>query len=162
MSDLKPTPDDLDAAYAEIRKEPYVFTWAGREFSLPHLAELDFRLQMRIEEAQSLGAPELLALFDEMFGPEQAADFAKVTMPTGALFMLFERWLNYSGAKLGEDSASSGSSGSTGKSSRRTSGGTTGSASPKRSTAKKAAKRAPRKAVTVTPGEVLASPPANS
>lgn len=156
------TPDDLDAAYAEIRKAPYVFTWAGREFSLPHLAELDFRLQMKIEEAQSLDAKELLDLFDEMFGEQQAADFAKVTMPTGALFMLFERWLAHSGAKPGEDSASTGSSGTTGKRSRQTSAGSTGSGSPKRSTAKEAAKRAPRKAVTVTPSEVLASPPASS
>lgn len=141
--------DDLDAVYAEIRKEPYVFTWAGREWALPHLSDLDFRVQLKIENAESLDVNELIALFGEMFGPDQATAWADVPVPTPVLYLLFERWLNHSGAKPGEDSASSSSSKSTGKSSRRTSGATTASASRKPSTAK----RAPRKA---------ASPPANS
>lgn len=156
MTDTQPAvpePDDLDAAYAAVRRDPYPFTWSGEHWQLPHLADLDYRLQMRIETAEQLGADELTALFDDMFGKEQAARWATVEVPTGALFLLFERWLAHSGAKLGEDKASNDSSEITGRSSRRTSGVSTDSGSPKRSTAKKAAKRTPRKAV---------SPPVNS
>lgn len=175
--------DDLDAAYAEIRRDPYIFTWAAREWTLPHLSDLDFRIQLKIETAESLDVNELIGLFGEMFGAGQAEAWAQVQVPTPVLFLLFERWLKHSGAKPGEDSASSGSSGSTGKSSRRTSGASTASGSRKPSTAakkaapaKKAAKRAPRKVTTAAAGpltaddqewlakhqKLAASPPASS
>jgi hypothetical protein len=140
----KTAPDDLDVAYAEIRKEPYVFTWSGMEFTLPHLGSLDYRLQLQIEQWDQTGVEEVMTLFSKIFGEEQAAAWAEVEVPTPVLFMLFERWLAHSGAKLGEEPASSDSSGSTGKSSRRTSGRSTTSGSPKPSTAK----RAPRKAAS--------------
>jgi hypothetical protein len=143
--------DDLDAAYAEIRKEPYRFKWAGREWSLPHLGDLDFRLQMEIENWSTAGVDEVQHMFARILGDEQAAAWADVHVPTPVLMMMFDRWVKHSGAQPGEEPASSDSSGSTGGSSRRTSAGSTGSGSRSQSTAKKAtpkkapAKRAPRK-----------------
>lgn len=148
MTDVKPVVDDLDAAYAEIRKAAYDFQFAGRSWSLPHLSDLDYRLMNRIESYTTLTTAELEGLFEEILG-DQAGQWQQTQVPTPVLFMVFERWIKHSGGELGEDSASNASSANTGRRSRRTSGGSTGSGSPKRSTAKKA----PRKA---------ASPPVNS
>jgi hypothetical protein len=147
-SEVVGKPDDLDAAYAEIRKQPYDFQFAGRSWSLPHLSDLDYRLMNRIESYTTLTTTELEGLFNEILG-DQAEQWGQTKVPTPVLYMVFERWIKHSGGELGEEPASSGSSGSTGKSSRRTSGGTTGSGSRKRSTAKKAAPK-------------VASPPGNS
>jgi hypothetical protein len=135
-------PDDLDAAYAEIRREPYLFTWAARQWQLPHLGGLDYRLQLEIEQTDSWDVDAVQALLARLFGAEQAQAWATVEVPTPVLFMVFERWLAHSGEKMGEDEASTGSSESTGPSSRPTSAASTGSASPKPSSAK----REPRKA----------------
>jgi hypothetical protein len=159
-----PIVDDLDAAYAEIRREPYAFRLNGRDWILPHIQDLDYRVLADIETMNTADVPAILSLFNRMFDPEQAAAWADTPVPNPVLFLLFERWLAHGGAQSGEDSASSGSSGSTGKSSRRTSGGSTGSGSRASSSAKKAApkKRAPRKAVTVQADGLAGSPPGNS
>jgi hypothetical protein len=141
---VKPGVDDLDAAYAEIRREPYVFTWAAREWALPHIGDLDYRILAEIENYQSLDVTQLLGLFTRMFGPDQAEAWADVSVPTPVLYLLFEHWLEHGGAKLGESAASKPSSGSTGRKSRPTSAANTTSASRKPSTAK----RAPRKAAS--------------
>lgn len=141
---VKPQVDDLEAAYAEVRRDPYVFAWAGREFTLPHLGNLDYRLQAEIETLSNLDVEHLEGLFARMFGPDQAKVWATVEVPTPVLFMLFDRWITHSGAKPGESPASKPSSKSTGTKSRPTSAATTTSASPKRPTAK----RAPRKAAS--------------
>ena len=140
-----PVVDDLDAAYAEIAREPYRFTWQGRKWELPHMGELDFRLQSEIESMDEYTLEAIDALFQRIFGAEQAAEFAKIRVTGPFLAMLFERWLKHSGAAPGESEASNGSSENTGENSRPTSGTTTtGSGSPKLSTAK----RAPRKRVS--------------
>lgn len=137
--------DDLDAAYAEIVREPYHFTWQGRTWSLPHMGELDFRLQAEIESMDEYTIDSIDKLFKRIFGAEQAADWAQTTVTGPFLAMLFDRWLAHSGAKSGESEASKESSENTGEKSRPTSAPTTtGSASPKPSTAR----RAPRKAVS--------------
>lgn len=153
MSDATPPAedgDDLQAAYAEIARAPYRFFWADRWWTLPHLGELDFRIQAEIEAFGSEVTLERVdELFRKIFGREQADDWVKATQPGPFLDLLFKRWLAHSGAKPGESPASKPSSKTTGRNSRPTSGGSTTSASPKRSTGK----RAPRKA---------ASPPVNS
>lgn len=141
--------DDLDAAYSEIAREPYHFTWQGRKWSLPHMGELDFRLQAEIESMDEYTLEAIDKLFQRIFGPEQAQEFAQIRVTGPFLAMLFERWLKHSGVTPGEPEASTPSSESTGAKSRPTSGASTRSASPKPSTAK----RAPRKRV---------SPPVNS
>lgn len=156
MSDTKPPgSDDLDAAYAEVRRDPYGFTWMGREWTLCHFGELDIETQDAIERSSEMDMERLKQLFVEAMGEQQADDWSRVRRPPEFLSMLFERWLKHSGAKPGEGSASSGSSKSTGGRSRRTSGGSTASASRSRSTAKRAApaNRAAKKA---------ASPPGKS
>lgn len=135
--------DSLVAAYNEIRRDPYEFEWPeGRTWSLPHLGALDYRLQGEIESSDGLTVAQLEHLFARIFGTEQAEEWAKVEVPTPVLFLLFERWVEHSGRKPGESSASKRSSKNTGTKSRPTSAPSTTSASPKPSTAK----RAPRKA----------------
>jgi hypothetical protein len=136
--------DDLDAAYAEVAREPYRFQWQGRQWELPHMAELDYRIQDEIENTESFDITAINKLFDRMFGADQAAAFQETRVTAPFLAMLFDRWLKHSGARPGESEASTGSSENTGGSSRPTSPASTGSGSPKRSTAK----RAPGKAAT--------------
>jgi hypothetical protein len=143
--------DDLDAAYAEIRRKPYGFVWAGQKWVLPHIGGLDWRTQAKIEEMDALGIDAIFALFAEMFGDAQAERWKQTVQPSDALPLLFERWLAHSKVKQGEDEASNDSSENTGEKSRPTSAPSTASASPKRSTARKPAKRAPRKAATKPP-----------
>lgn len=146
MSDLtKPVAvDDLDAAYAEIRRDPYLFTWAGREWTLPHLSDLDYRTMLRIEQRDELGVEELAALFADLFSADQRDAWAQTNVPLAVVFMLFDRMVKHSGAQPGESPASEPSSESTGANLKPTSAASTASASPKRSTAK----RAPRKAAS--------------
>lgn len=142
--------DDLDAAYASIRRSPYEFQWQGEQWELPHLSELDYRLQLEIESHDELGAKELTVLFAKIFG-SQTARWERTAVPTQVLFMIFERWIAHSGGKLGEDEASTSSSENTGRKSRPTSAAsTTASGSARRSSAKKAApaKKAPAKALS--------------
>lgn len=150
---------DLQAKYAAQARKPFVFRWADRTWTLPHIAELDYELQAQIEmwDASDGSLAKINEFFVQIFGEEQAAEWAKVNKPIGMLPMLFNDWLAHSGSEPGESPASDGSSKSTGAKSRRTSTGSTTSGSPKRSSAAKApAKRAPRKAAPA------ASPPASS
>lgn len=146
MSEILPKSagvDDLQAAYAEVAREPYVFMWADREWSLPHLGALDYRLQAEIESLQTLDTKQLEELFARIFGPVQAPLWAEVEVPTPVLFMLFDRWVEHSGRKSGESRASKRSSKNTGARSRPTSAASTrGSASAKPSTAKPRARKA--------------------
>lgn len=145
MPDAKPKVHDLQARYREIAAEPYTFTWADREWTVPHMRELDYRILTMIEGFDQVGVDEAKSLFDSIFGGgEQAEAWDRANVPAGFLLFLFEDWTEYSGGEQGEDEASKPSSKSTGTKSRRTSGTTTTSASPKRSTAK----RAPRKAAS--------------
>lgn len=133
--------DDLDIAYTEIARAPYRFRWSGQEWTLPHMADLDFRLQAEIESMSEYTIDAIDKLFARIFGGDQAARFAAIPVPGPMLAMLFERWLKYSGSIAGESEASNESSENTGTSSRPTSVPSTDSGSPKLSTAK----RAPRK-----------------
>jgi hypothetical protein len=155
--------DDLDAAYAEIRKEPYAFTLGGRRWLLPHMADLDYRMLIRIEKHESLDADALAGLFTDLFGADQRQAWTDTQVPLPQLYLLWERYMKHCGVHPGEEPASSGSSGSTGTSSRRTSGTSTASVSPKRSTARKAAsKRAPRKAAAKPGTDPAVSRPESS
>lgn len=134
--------DDLDTAYAEVRRDPYEFRWAEQSWSLPHLGSLDYRLQAEIETLNELDVERLENLFARMFGAEQASRWADVEVPTPVLFMLFDRWVKHAGAQPGESLASEPSSESTGASSNPTSDASTASASPRPSTAKRASRKA--------------------
>ncbi len=136
---------DLQARYAEQAGTPFTFRWADREWTLPHLRDVDFAVQAEIEswDPQKFGLDTINDLFAKLFGDDQAAEWAKVTRPLPFLFMLFDDWLKHCGAEPGESPASDGSSTSTKRPSKRTSSGSTASASRRRST--------PRKQTAATP-----------
>lgn len=125
--------DDIDAAYEEIRRKPYGFLWEGQKWVLPHIGSLDWRTQQRIEDADGLGMQDIYDLFAEMFGPLQADRWKDTVQPSDKLPMLFERWLDHSRVRPGEDEASTGSSENIGENSRPTSEPNTDSASPQSS-----------------------------
>lgn len=125
---------DLDAVYAEQRHLPFKFRWAGRDWELPHLAELDYRIQGEIESTEAWTLPAMLDLFRRMFGTEQVQAWDEVEVPGRVIGKLFDQWLTHSGAKPGESQGSDGSSTSSEPKSKPTSTGGTRSASPKRST----------------------------
>ena len=136
--------DNLQEIYQkEIARKPYRFFWADRWWELPHIAELDWKIQVEIEQfGNNVSIETVDELFGKMFGPEQAEAWGRVVRPLPFLEMLFSRWTAHSGREPGEPSASDSSSPSTRRPSKRTSTGSTGSASRKRSTAaKKAATR---------------------
>lgn len=143
--------------HRHVAKQPYSFPWQGRDWVLPHMAGLDYRLQNQIAKFDTLDMDELEQLFDRMLGKEQAAEWAQVDVPGDYLTMVFTDWLEHSGEQAGEDSASNDSLKTTGTSSRQTSRASTTTGSSKSSSAKKATprKRAPRKATTVKPAGVL-------
>ncbi len=129
---------DLQRLYVEKAGGPFTFTWADREWVLPNILMLDIAVQDRIENLDtSAGLDVMNALFDDIMGPEQGAEWRQVVRPLPMLMDLLQAWTEHSGAKLGEAEASAGSSRSTARPSKRTSTGTTGSTSRKRSTAPK-------------------------
>jgi len=137
---------DLDAVYAEERGEPFTFTWEGRRWELPAFGDIDWRaagMQAEMEAAADadgmaeVGVETLQKLFRFAFGEEQADRWEKARQPAPAMVRLFSEWQKRSGAAVGESPASTGSSPSTGRPSRRTSTASTGSGSARRSTARK-------------------------
>jgi hypothetical protein len=147
--------DDLDAAYAEVARKPYGFVWAGQKWVLPHIGELDYRVQAEIESVSELTLPQINDLFKRLFGPAQADRWDAAPQPGSMLSIFFERWIKHGGRKPGESMASKRSSKSTGAKSRPTSAVSTTSASRSRSSAKPA-KRAPRNAAKPTAAELAA------
>lgn len=137
--------------HREVAKKPYTFPWAGRDWRLPHMAGLDYRIQNKISKFEQLDMDGLEELFEQMIGKDQIDAWGEVEVPGDYLLMVFTDWLEHSGEQPGEDSASNVSSKNTGTKSRRTSGANTpASASRSRSSAKKAtpAKRARKKTPT--------------
>ena len=136
---------DLDAIYAEVRAEPFRFRWSGRDWELPNFGDIDLRaaglvaqIETLADEDNKTGTIELLSkVFEYSFGEEQAALWAKTAQNVSALMKLFEAWQKHSGTSVGEPSASTGSSPSTGRPSKRTLPATTGSGSRGRSTARR-------------------------
>ncbi len=132
---------DLQRVYAEKAGTPFVFTWADREWTLPNILMLDIEVQDRIENLDSAHSTidTFNALFDDIMGAEQGAEWRKQIRPLPMLMDLLQAWTKQSGAQLGEAPASDDSSKSTGRPSKRTSSGSTASGSRKQSPAKKAA-----------------------
>ena len=132
---------DLQRLYAEKVGGPFRFRWADRWWELPNMRMLDIELQDRIEKLDEAVADldTMNALFGDLLGAEQDAEWRKVPRPLGMLLDMFAAWTEHSKAKLGESPASDGSSKSTGRPSKRTSNGSTASASASRSAPRKRA-----------------------
>lgn len=101
---------DLDAAWAEERREPFRFRWAGVRWEVPHLTEIvDWR---QVADADSMDLTAIQALLRTGMG-ERAEEWAAVTQPVPAMFKLYDRWMEHSGMRPGEAPGSDDSSGST-------------------------------------------------
>lgn len=84
---------------AETSREPYRFTLAGREWELPHLADLTLRQQRRFD------CFEEEAVVREVAGDE-LADLLLDT-PATVMAQIHVEWLAHAGHKPGESEASS-------------------------------------------------------
>ncbi len=130
----QPTDDgfDLDAAWAEQRREPFKFRWTGVWWSVPHLSEIvDWR---QVADADSMDLAAIQKLLKTGLG-ERAEEWEQVTQPVPAMFKLYDQWMVHSGMKPGEAPGSDDSSQSTEEPSPPTSTTTTASASGKPSSA---------------------------
>ena len=133
MTDTKPY--DLQRVYAEKAGTPFSFTWEDQVWTLPNMRMLDISVQERIEniDVTAAGVETVNALFDDLMGAEQGTRWRDVLRPLPMLLDLFAAWLAHSKGELGESPASTGSSRSTGRPSKRTSNSSSTSGSPKRS-----------------------------
>lgn len=94
---------DLDAAIEEAQHKPFRFTFAGREWMLPHLDDLNvWPLTEKIEQGDMVAA---MAVFETAFGDDWDEFHAK-PLTRGALQSLWERYAKHSGVEPGESPAS--------------------------------------------------------
>jgi hypothetical protein len=122
----------------ELRKEPFEFEWDGRDWALPHIMDTDLASIPAADSGDIEAVRESVALAFRYSDDKSQAEAwrAALPVPAVALFELFRDWHEWSGTKPGESEASSPSSKSTGRPSKRTSRGSTTSGSPRRSRAK--------------------------
>lgn len=109
MSNTKTATDgvfDVDALIAEAQHKPFRFAFAGREWAMRHMADLDVWQMFDAAKRGDDGAVEeifRLALGDEW------GEFRSHFMPQHALQAIFERYQKHAGMEPGESRASSGS-----------------------------------------------------
>jgi hypothetical protein len=141
MSDGNEDFFDLDAAAAETRaqRKPWKVRFGGDMWHMANAFNLDLDLLERAEAGDIGAIREAL----KMGLGDQYAGFRAKGLDLAALTALFNNWVAASGSTPGESVASSASSGSTGRPSKRTSKGSTGSGSGKRSTANRASAAPP-------------------
>jgi hypothetical protein len=112
---------DLDAMLADrqLDRPRFTFRFGGESYSLP--PSIDLRA------AAAMQAGDLQTGLSVLLGKDQWARLlaSDATFDTDALSALMDRYAAYTGASLGESSASTGSSGSTGGPSKVTSNGST-------------------------------------
>lgn len=133
---------DLDAAADEAAKEPFRFSYKGRQWQLSHMSEVDWRV---VENADSGEIGAIREAFHAGFGcvhdgenithTEQAVEFDRQHQGITAMTILFGKWMKHAGLREGESAASPTSSGGTAGPSKRPSKRTTrgsgsGSSSP--------------------------------
>ncbi|GGN39443.1 hypothetical protein FHR83_006717 [Actinoplanes campanulatus] len=152
MTEFAPPPGqgyDLQRTYAE-NKPDFWFRWADRWWRLPNMHMLDFDIQVDVMGFQGRVSEDnpdvnaLKAMVNDLFdlimdaGHEgQASDWRAVKpRPLPMLMDLLSQWSEQSGVDEGESSASTSSSPSTGRPSKRTSKPSTASGSARRSTAR--------------------------
>ncbi len=135
---------NYDRAYAEKRRAPFEFVWDGRDWELPHMRDVDIELLREIQGTDNMDLDAILALMPRLFVKATDRQAWKDTAkPSAILIDIFSDWLAHAGQDAGESSASTDSSASTERPSKRTSTGSTASASRKRSTPRKRAAATP-------------------
>jgi len=125
---------DVDALIAEAENEPFVFTYDGTEYELPHGKTLTMRQQLDLAGAGG-DAGGFVDVLREV-APDTVD--AMLDMPGHATLAVIKAWNEHSGIDQGESSASTDSSKSTERPSSGTSTRTTANRSARRSQAKKA------------------------
>ncbi|MEV7358272.1 hypothetical protein [Kitasatospora sp. NPDC091276] len=95
---------DLDVWVSEARTEPFRFTLAGREFSMPSAGELDKSVLSTVN-VENPSARDIGVLLRAGLG-DQWEDFDAIPAPLAALGELFRQWQQHEGATLGELRAS--------------------------------------------------------
>lgn len=111
---------DLDALVAErAPRKPFTFRFGGESYTLPAVVD--------VRAAAALSDGDLTTGLRYMLGAEQWERLAatEVTFDIEALNALLTRYGDHVGASVGESSASTGSSKSTGRRSKPTSNGST-------------------------------------
>ncbi|MFB6535108.1 MULTISPECIES: hypothetical protein [Streptomyces] len=94
---------DLDAWVREARKEPFNFTLAGENFTMPAAGELDKSILSAVN-LTSPSAMDIEKLLRAGLGA-QWAKFDAIPAPIGALGELFRQWQKHEGVPLGESPA---------------------------------------------------------
>jgi hypothetical protein len=94
---------DLDAAIADADQTPFRFTFAGREWELPHLGQLD--VWTMIAAAETGDTQASVAVMEMALG-EQWEEFHAHPLPSVGLNALFERYVAHSGMAPGKLPAS--------------------------------------------------------
>ena len=96
---------DLDAVEREARREPFVFRLKGRTFTLPHMADLDHKVLLAVDEGDA--AAMTAALQAGLAG--RYAEFSQLPLSLSGVKTLIEAWMRHSGLAVGESPASTGS-----------------------------------------------------
>lgn len=89
---------DLDAAIREDTADPFTFTLGGKEFTLPHMADVD---KEALTLSDTSGGDAVLDVLKLALGKQWAA-FDKVPLSVKGVNKLYEAWLEHSGIKSGE------------------------------------------------------------
>lgn len=112
---------DLDAFVAESLGEPFVFKFGGEEFTVAPAP--DMRIIAEFDGGSMMVCLQLMLGDDyERFA---AIPTKTAILTRDGLLKLLTQWTKHQRASLGESSASTGSSKSTGRPSKRTSNGST-------------------------------------
>lgn len=99
-------PFDLDAVEAEVKREPFVFTLGGRQWTLPHMEDMDRQIIHHIDQGNQKLAREAIRLG---LGEDVYAEFDELPLSLGGVDKLFEAWMRHSGMASGNSQASTGS-----------------------------------------------------
>lgn len=91
-------PFDLDAVEAEAAGEPFVFTYRGHEYSLPHVQDVDRKVLLAADQGE-------IAAMNELFRAGLDIDYEQFNaqpMKVRSLDALFKAWLKHCGLEPGE------------------------------------------------------------
>lgn len=115
-------PFDLDAVAAEAEHRKFVFTYGGRQWSMLHVRDFDWKITR--DGAISGDVEAINTAFNYALG-DQAADFEALPRSADVTVQLFDQWVKHSGLSRGKSQSLTPSSPTTAKRSRRVSQPTT-------------------------------------
>ncbi|WP_327304735.1 hypothetical protein OG730_15125 [Streptomyces sp. NBC_01298] len=95
---------NLDLWVREARREPFRFTLADAEYSMPSAGEIDKSILETVNVVNPSTA-DITTLLRTGLG-DQWERFNALPLPLAAVGELFRQWQNYEGAPLGEFPAS--------------------------------------------------------